>query len=166
MRSLTRIQPARPTTPFATAGRIFRRDRPPAPIANAGRYRTAAYRVATAAVVAEAAVGGVWDIARIPFVSDVVTHLGYPRYFLVLLGAWKIPAAIVLAAPRLPLCKEWAYAGTFFVYTGAIVSHLVTGYARAEVGVLSVMTALTVTSWALRPADRCLPGAQPLRMRS
>lgn len=164
MRSLSRSQPVRTATSTGATGRFFRRE--PAPAAPAGRYRTVAYRVATGAIVAEAAVGGVWDLARIPFVTDVVTHLGYPRYFLVLLGVWKLPAAIVLAAPRLPLCKEWAYAGTFFVYTGAIASHLVTGYARAEVGVLSAMTLLTVTSWALRPADRRLPGRQPLRMRS
>ncbi|MBF5000428.1 DoxX family protein [Nocardia sp. BSTN01] len=162
MRSLSRSQPVRTATSTGT-GRFFHRES--ASVA-AGRYRTVAYRVATAAIVAEAGVGGVWDLARIPFVTDVVTHLGYPRYFLVLLGAWKVPAAVVLAAPRLPLFKEWAYAGTFFVYTGAIASHLVTGYARAEVAVLSAMTLLTVTSWALRPADRCLPGRQPLRMRS
>ncbi|MBF6145288.1 MULTISPECIES: DoxX family protein [Nocardia] len=166
MRSLSRSAPAGTTTSAGTIGRLARRDRSPVLATADGRYRTVGYRVATAAIVAEAGVGGVWDLARIPFVTDVVTQLGYPRYFLVLLGVWKIPAAIVLAAPRLPLCKEWAYAGTFFVYTGAIASHLVTGYARAEVGILSVMTALTVTSWALRPADRCLPGRQPLRMRS
>ncbi|WP_237755020.1 DoxX family protein [Nocardia nova] len=124
------------------------------------------YGIATAAIVAEAAVGGIWDIARIPFVRDVVVHLGYPTYFLVLLGVWKVAAAIVLAAPRLPLLKEWAYAGTFFVYTGAIVSHLTAAYARGEVVVLSAMLILTVLSWALRPASRCLPGRQPLRMRS
>ncbi|MEV5650319.1 DoxX family protein [Nocardia sp. NPDC052254] len=124
------------------------------------------YRVTTAAIVAEAAVGGIWDIARIPFVRDVVVHLGYPTYFLVLLGVWKVAAAIVLAAPRLPLLKEWAYAGTFFVYTGAIVSHLTAAYARGEVVVLSVFAVSTVLSWALRPASRCLPGRQPLRMRS
>ncbi|NKY85914.1 DoxX family protein [Nocardia veterana] len=134
--------------------------------ATTDRYRVIGYRVATAAVVAEAAVGGIWDIARIPFVRDVVTHLGYPEYFLVLLGAWKLAAAIALTLPRLPLLKEWAYAGTFFVYTGAIVSHLTTGYARGEVAVLTVLAVLTIASWALRPAQRCLPGRQPLRMRS
>ncbi len=133
--------------------------------ARSGRIRVT-YGVATAAIVAEAAVGGIWDIARIPFVRDVVIHLGYPTYFLVLLGVWKMAAAIVLAVPRMPLLKEWAYAGTFFVYTGAIVSHLAAGYARGEIVVLSVFAVLTVLSWALRPPGRCLPGRQPLRMRS
>jgi hypothetical protein len=99
-------------------------------------------------------VGGVWDIARLPFVADVVAHLGYPSYFLVLLGTWKVLGAAALLVPRRPLLKEWAYAGAFFAYTGAMISHLASGYDVAEVAVLAVMTALTVTSWALRPATR------------
>ena len=81
-------------------------------------------------------------------------HLGYPSYFLVLLGSWKVLGAIALLVPRRPLVKEWAYAGAFFAYTGAIVSHLSTGYDLGELGLLAVLTPLTVASWALRPASR------------
>ena len=61
------------------------------PPATANRHRSMRFRsagdwLATAAVTAELAVGGIWDIARLPFVRDLVTHLGYPSYFLVLLG--------------------------------------------------------------------------------
>ena len=118
------------------------------------RLRSVGYWLATVPVVAELGLGGAWDIARLPFVRDLVTHLGYPTYFLVLLGTWKVLAAIALIVPRHGLLKEWAYAGAFFVYTGAIVSHLTTGYDLGEVGLLAVMTALTVLSWALRPASR------------
>jgi hypothetical protein len=118
------------------------------------RWRSAGYWLATVLVVAELGLGGIWDIARIPFVRDLVTHLGYPSYFLVLLGSWKVLGAIVLLVPRRALLKEWAYAGAFFTYTGAIVSHLTTGYALGEVGLLAVLTALTVMSWALRPPSR------------
>lgn len=118
------------------------------------RWRTACYWLATAAVTFELALGGGWDIARLPYVRDLVTHLGYPAYFLVLLGTWKVLGAIVLLIPGRPVLKEWAYAGATFVYTGAIVSHLTTGYARAEVPVLAVLTTLTLLSWALRPASR------------
>jgi hypothetical protein len=52
------------------------------------------------------------------------------------------------------LLKEWAYAGAFFTYTGAIISHLATGYDLGELPLLTVLTALTVLSWALRPASR------------
>jgi DoxX-like protein len=118
------------------------------------RLRAAGYWAATACVAAELGVGGVWDIARLPFVADVVAHLGYPSYFLVLLGTWKVLGAAALLVPRQPLLKEWAYAGAFFTYTGAMISHLATGYDLSEVAVLGVMMALTITSWALRPASR------------
>jgi hypothetical protein len=118
------------------------------------RYRLAGYWLATIPVAAELGLGGAWDIARLPFVRDLVTHLGYPSYFLVLLGTWKVLGAVAILVPGRALLKEWAYAGAFFTYTGAIVSHLTTGYALGEVGLLAVMTALTVLSWALRPPSR------------
>jgi hypothetical protein len=120
----------------------------------ATRYRSVGYWLATVAVVAELGLGGAWDIARLPFVRDLATHLGYPTYFLVLLGTWKVLGAVALIVPRHALLKEWAYAGAFFTYTGAIVSHLTTGYDVGEVGLLAVMTALTVLSWVLRPPSR------------
>jgi hypothetical protein len=117
-------------------------------------------------VTAELGVGGIWDITRLPSVRNLVTHLGYPSYFLVLLGTWKVLGAAALLIPRRALLKEWAYAGAFFTYTGAIASHLATGYARSEVGALTVMTALTMVSWALRPppgrrTPRPAPGIPP-----
>ena len=124
-------------------------------------WRSAGYWLATAVVGGEMLLGGIWDIARLPFVADLVTHLGYPSYFLVLLGTWKVLGAVALLTPGFALLKEWAYAGAFFVYTGAIVSHLVTGYDLAEVGLLAVLTALTVVSWALRPPSRRTSRAAP-----
>jgi DoxX-like family len=118
------------------------------------RWRSAGYWLATLLVAAELGVGGIWDIARIPHVRDLVTHLGYPSYFLVLLGSWKVLGAVALLVPRRALLKEWAYAGAFFTYTGAIASHLSTGYALNELPLLAVLTALTVVSWALRPPSR------------
>jgi hypothetical protein len=121
------------------------------------RWRPAGYWLATVVVAGELALGGIWDIARLPFVAHLVTHLGYPSYFLVLLGSWKVLGAGALLIPRAALLKEWAYAGAFFIYTGAIVSHLTTGYDRAEIGLLAILTTLTVLSWALRPPRRRIP---------
>jgi hypothetical protein len=117
-------------------------------------WRSAGYWLATVIVAGELGLGGVWDIARIPYVRGLVTHLGYPSYFLVLLGTWKVLGAVALVVPRRPLLKEWAYAGAFFTYSGAIVSHLSTGYDLGELWLLAVLTALTVLSWALRPPSR------------
>ncbi|HEX8039832.1 MAG TPA: DoxX family protein, partial [Chryseosolibacter sp.] len=46
---------------------------------------------------------------------DMITHLGYPAYFLVIIGVWKIAGVIAVLIPKSPLLKEWAYAGFFFV---------------------------------------------------
>ena len=110
--------------------------------------------MATVLVEAEPGVGGIWDIARIPYVRDLVTHLGYPSYFLVVLGSWRVLGALALLVPRRALLKESVYAGAFFTSAGAIVSHPTTGYDLGEVGLPAVLTALTALSRALRPPSR------------
>jgi hypothetical protein len=126
------------------------------------RWRSAGYWLATVLVAAELGLGGSWDIARIPDVRDGVAQLGYPSYFLVLLGSWKVLGAAALPVPRRGLLKEWAYSGAFFTYTGAIASHFATGYGLVEVPVLAGISALTVLSWALRPpaAARAWPSSE------
>jgi uncharacterized membrane protein YphA (DoxX/SURF4 family) len=114
------------------------------------------YWAATLLVTAELVVGGMWDVLRIPQIRGVVTHLGYPSYFLVILGGWKLLGAVALLAPRFPRLKEWAYAGVIFADTGAIASHLWVGYETGEVAFLLILVALTATSWALRPPGRRL----------
>src|SRR5215467_7644662 len=64
---------------------------------------------------------------------DMITHLGYPVYLLTLLAVWKILGVIALLIPRFPLLKEWAYAGFFFIMSGAIFSHFATGDAINEI---------------------------------
>src|SRR5437660_2185062 len=56
-----------------------------------------------------------------------ITHLGYPVYFLTLLGIWKIFGVVALLAPKFPLLKEWAYAAFCFATSGAIFSQIVVG---------------------------------------
>jgi hypothetical protein len=120
--------------------------------------RIIGYWAATALVAAELAIGGVWDVQRTPAVSVVITHLGYPSYFLVILGAWKLAGAAALLVPRFPRLKEWAYAGAFFDCTGGVASHLAVGDGlNFEVAYLTVVTGLLTASWVLRPASRRLP---------
>jgi uncharacterized membrane protein YphA (DoxX/SURF4 family) len=69
-------------------------------------------------------------------------------------GLWKVPGAAALLVPRFPRLKEWAYAGTFFNYTGALASHLAVGDG-ADVGLI-VLAVVLVSSWALRPSARRL----------
>lgn len=120
--------------------------------------RAVAYWVATGLLAAELIVGGICDILRIPLVRDVVVHLGYPTYLLVILGTWKILGGAAILVPGYPVLKEWAYAGAFFVFSGAMVSHLTTGKDLQELGVLAVALILVVGSWALRPPSRRVSG--------
>lgn len=85
---------------------------------------------------------------------DFILKLGYPSYFLILLGIWKILGVIAVLVPKFPLVKEWAYAGFFFVSTGAMFSHIAAGNAATEVLPSLLLLTLTVVSWFLRPADR------------
>lgn len=88
--------------------------------------------------------------------ADGIAHLGYPVYFLTIIGIWKILGVLAVLVPKFPLLKEWAYAGFFFAMTGAIFSHLAVGDPVKEVLPASLLLVLTVVSWYLRPADRKL----------
>jgi hypothetical protein len=105
-------------------------------------------------VTAELGGGGMRDVLRTAQVRETVGHLGYPSYFLVILGVWKLLGTAALLAPRFPLLKEWAYAGVVFADTGAIASHLAVGYGTGELAVLIPLLALTALSWASRPDGR------------
>jgi uncharacterized membrane protein YphA (DoxX/SURF4 family) len=96
----------------------------------------------------------VWDILQIPYVRAVIDHLGYPRYFLVILGVWKLLGAVALVVPRFPRLKEWSYAGAVFNYTGAVASHLAVGDGPLVLVYPAIQIGLVAASWALRPPDR------------
>ena len=83
-----------------------------------------------------------------------ITHLGYPIYFLTILGVWKILGVVALLIPKFPLLKEWAYAGFFFAMSGAIFSHVAVGDPVKELIPSLLLLVLTVISWYFRPADR------------
>jgi uncharacterized membrane protein YphA (DoxX/SURF4 family) len=87
---------------------------------------------------------------------DMITHLGYPAYLLTIIGIWKILGVVALLMPRNPLLKEWAYAGFFFIMTGAIFSHLTLGDQVVELVPSLLLLALTVISWHFRPPNKKL----------
>lgn len=78
--------------------------------------------------------------------KKTVDILGYPAYFLTLIGVWKILGVLVILLPKQPVLKEWAYAGFFFVMSGAIVSHLVVKDPAIELFGPALLLVLTVVS--------------------
>ncbi len=94
---------------------------------------------------------GVWGIKE----------LGYPVYFLTILGVWKLLGVIAILIPKFPLIKEWAYAGFFFIMSGAVFSHMATGSPAAEYFPSVLLLILIFVSWKFRPASRKTISVQP-----
>lgn len=80
--------------------------------------------------------------------------LGYPLYLMSLLGIWKILGVIAILIPKFPLLKEWAYAGFFFVMSGAVISHIIIGDNPTTLFGPLLLLILTIVSWYLRPESR------------
>ena len=102
---------------------------------------------------------GIVQLIKMKEETEMMTHLGYPLYFLTILGVWKILGVITVLLPAgrlvyLDILKEWAYAGFFFAMSGAIFSHLASGDGAKEFFGPTLLLILTVLSWYFRPADR------------
>ena len=120
-----------------------------------GKGKIIAYWIFTVLFTVGMFSSGLQQIFRQKDMVDMVSALGYPMYFMTILGVWKILGVVAVLMPGFKLLKEWAYAGFFFVMTGALVSHLAVGdYAvKAMLGPL-FQTVFIVLSWYFRPASR------------
>jgi hypothetical protein len=128
--------------------------------------KTAIYWLTTGLLGLDFLAGGVFQLARAPQAIEGFAHLGYPAYFVVLLGSWKILGAIVLLVPGLPRLKEWAYAGIFFDVSAAVVSVLAVGDGVGSALLPFAFLLLTLASWALRPDSRTCTSPNARRLSS
>lgn len=99
---------------------------------------------------------GIVQLIKLKEEEDMMVHLGYPLYFLTIIGVWKILGVIAILVPKFPLLKEWTYAGFFFTMTGALFSHLAVGDGAKEFFGPTLLLVLTIVSWYFRPAERKL----------
>lgn len=99
---------------------------------------------------------GIVQIMKMKEEADMFARLGYPIYFLTIIGVWKILGVITVLLPKLPLLKEWAYAGFFFTMSGAVISHLAVADPAIELFGPMLLIVLTMVSWYFRPAERKL----------
>ena len=115
------------------------------------------YWITTALLAFGMLISGLQQIFHAKAMIDLIIPLGYPLYFLYILGVWKILGVIAILIPKFKLVKEWAYAGFFFVMTGALVSHLASGDDNIK-GIIGpfMQTVFIILSWYFRPADRKL----------
>ena len=97
---------------------------------------------------------GIVQFLNVESEAAFITAMGYPMYFLTIIGAWKILGAVAILIPNYPLLKEWAYAGFFFLMTGAILSHLAVRDNAAGYFGPALLLFLTIISWHFRPVVR------------
>ena len=112
------------------------------------------YWVATAWLALGMLSTGIVQLMRTEEEVDLMTHLGYPIYFLTIIGVWKMLGVIAILIPEFRLLKEWTYAGFFFAMSGAVISHLFVGTGAKEFFGPILLIILTVTSWYFRPDNR------------
>jgi hypothetical protein len=98
--------------------------------------------------------GGLAQTLQLKGVIEGFKPLGYPTYFISLIGVWKMLGVIAILVPGFPLLKEWAYAGIFFLLTGAVISHIASNDIRPQIIAPIVLAIFTVLSWYLRPPSR------------
>jgi hypothetical protein len=98
--------------------------------------------------------GGLAQALQVQGVVQGFKPLGYPTYFISIIGIWKMLGIIAILIPGFKLLKEWAYAGLFFTMTGAVISHIASNDIHAQIVAPIVFSVFTVLSWYLRPADR------------
>jgi uncharacterized membrane protein YphA (DoxX/SURF4 family) len=97
---------------------------------------------------------GAVQLLKVEAEVTMMQQLGYPLYFLTILGIWKILGTVAVLIPKFPLLKEWAYAGFFFAMSGAIFSHIASGDDAITLFGPMLLLVLTIISWYFRPAER------------
>ena len=115
-----------------------------------------AYWIFTVLTALLFAIPGAALLFRVPHFTEDMARLGYPGYFLTVLGVWKLLGVIAILAPDLPRLKEWAYAGMVFDLTSAVISRAITGGEAIKILPPLVVVAIVFLSWKLRPRGRAL----------
>ncbi len=84
--------------------------------------RSVIYWISTALISFAMLSGGIAYLVHAGFAAPGVEALGYPPYFLTILGGWKVLGGAAIVVPGMPRVKEWAYAGIAFDLSGAALS--------------------------------------------
>lgn len=108
--------------------------------------------IATLAFVVPLVWSAIQYLTEAPKMVETMTvHLGYPLYFVMILGVAKLLGAAALIVGRPRRLKEWAYAGLTFDLLGAFVSHLSVGDPLLTVALIPiaflVLLAISYATW-------------------
>ncbi len=122
----------------------------------AGRTGRIIYWIATIWLSLGMVSTGIVQLIRMDEEVDKIAQLGYPVYILTILGVWKMLGVVAVLIPGYPLLKEWAYAGFFFIMSGAVFSHVAVRDDAASLFGPVLLIILTLVSWYFRPTNRKL----------
>ncbi len=89
---------------------------------------------------------------------EAMAHLGYPAYLLVILGTAKLLGVAALLQNRVPMLRDWAYAGFTINLIGATSSHLFAGDAVSVATVPALFLGLLAGSYVLQPGRGLVTG--------
>lgn len=115
---------------------------------------TVAYAIPTGLLSFALLGGGFANLSQSPDMVANMTAMQLPTYLMGLLGIWKLLAVVAILAPGFPRIKEWAYAGVFFLLTGAAWCHIGAGEGFGKAVPALVVLGIAMASWWLRPASR------------
>jgi hypothetical protein len=122
-------------------------------IRNTSRIRKIFFWMTTVIIALAYFITGIGNILPFAHIAQDMAHLGYPPYFLKIIGTWKILAAIVIVIPDFQRIKEWAYAGMILDLTGAAFSRFFSGDGVIMIIVPLAISGLVIISWALQPKE-------------
>src|ERR1700751_3379948 len=120
------------------------------------KLKSAIYWISTGVVTIVLGVSGGMSIVHAAPLMKTLAQLGYPPYFVNVLGVAKTIGLIVFLAPGLRRFKEWAYAGFSITILAACYSHFSSGETLLALDPLITFAALVI-SYFTRPESRKIP---------
>jgi hypothetical protein len=115
--------------------------------------KNGAYWAATIVFAAFMAYDAYAYLTHEPKMTAAMASLGYPSYFMTILGTAKLLGVVAILAPGTCRLKEWAYAGFTFTFIGAFFSHLASGQQKEAMMPLIALVIMAI-SYLLRPPLR------------
>lgn len=85
------------------------------------------YWVLTGLFVLAMLADGAAGLAKEKTGQEVMLHLGYPIYLMMITGAAKVLGALAILQDKYKIIKEWAFAGFAINYIGAFASRALVG---------------------------------------
>jgi len=119
-------------------------------VKNSSKTKKNLFWVTTTIIAIAYFISGLGNLVPFSHIAQDMAHLGYPVYFLKILGVWKILAAIVIVFPGIRRIKEWAFAGMMLDLSGAALSRYFSGDAWSTILIPAGILILVTLNYVIR----------------